>query len=223
MRCVTAVVSLFLACGCLHAQEGPDENQRVTTNVGTTISVPLNPSAQIVDIGWGLTTGIGYRVSGRQALVGEFMWNKLYPADGALQPVQVAFQKPQIAAYSNVFSLTANYRVESRGTVFTTYFIAGGGWYFRNASVRQQVPLGGGIPCAPAWIWWGYNCSAGTVTTSTARAGYAASSLGVNAGLGFTVRVGDGSHRLYIEPRYHYAPHKDINTQIIDVTIGLRY
>jgi hypothetical protein len=45
----------------------------------------------------------------------------------------------------------------------------------------------------------------------------------MNAGVGLTVRVGEGPYRLYTEARYHYAPTKDVTTQFIAVTVGIRY
>jgi len=44
-----------------------------------------------------------------------------------------------------------------------------------------------------------------------------------NAGVGFTIRVGEAPYRLYAEARYHYAPTKDVSTQFIAVTVGIRY
>ena len=47
--------------------------------------------------------------------------------------------------------------------------------------------------------------------------------FGANGGVGFTVRVGDAPWRMYVESRYHYAPTKNVNTQLIVTTIGIRY
>jgi hypothetical protein len=51
----------------------------------------------------------------------------------------------------------------------------------------------------------------------------ASSALGGNAGIGFTVRVGEEPYRFYIEPRYHYAPNENVRTQLLTVTVGFRY
>jgi hypothetical protein len=45
----------------------------------------------------------------------------------------------------------------------------------------------------------------------------------VNGGVGFTIRVGEAPYRFYVESRYHYAPTKNINTQLVAVTVGFRY
>jgi Outer membrane protein beta-barrel domain len=50
-----------------------------------------------------------------------------------------------------------------------------------------------------------------------------AGSLGGNAGIGFTVKTAEPSYRLYLEARYHYAPTRQIATQWVNVTFGIRY
>jgi hypothetical protein len=213
---------LLFACRAAHAQEDFGIEPKVNVNVGGIISAPLNPSARFVNIGWGMTTGTGYNLTLSHALFGEFMWNKLYPTTAALEPIESAFQKPRIAAYTNVFALTGNYRYEPHGTLHGIYFIAGGGWYHRNASVKDQVPIAG-VPCDPAWVWWGYSCKAGLVTTGLGSSRYSSDTLGVNGGFGLTVPLYESPYRFYIETRYHYAPSKVFNTQIIDIAVGFRY
>jgi hypothetical protein len=40
---------------------------------------PVNPSAQFVSIGWGLVAGAGYNFNKRNSVIGEIMWNRLFP------------------------------------------------------------------------------------------------------------------------------------------------
>jgi hypothetical protein len=47
--------------------------------------------------------------------------------------------------------------------------------------------------------------------------------FGVSGGVGFTARVGAAPYRVYAEARYHYAPTENISTQLITVTVGIRY
>jgi hypothetical protein len=61
------------------------------------------------------------------------------------------------------------------------------------------------------------------VTPNQTRGSYDSSVFGGNAGVGFTIKVADPSYRLYIEPRYHYAPTKNVTTSLIEVTVGIRY
>ena len=94
---------------------------------------------------------------------------------------------------SNLYVFSGNYRFELRGKAIGTYLIGGGGWYLRHSDLNQ------------------------TLMSSSSSA------FGANGGVGFTVRVGNAPWRMYIESRYHYAPTKNVNTQLIVTTIGIRY
>ena len=39
--------------------------------------------------------------------------------------------------------------------------------------------------------------------------------------MGFTIRINDEGYKFYVESRYHYAPTKNISTQLITITLGL--
>jgi hypothetical protein len=208
----------------IHAQKGPgNDDPDITSNLGFTIGAPLNPTARYVSAGWGLDAGAGYNFDRRNAVIGEFMWNWLTATNGALQPIRVALQSPNIDGHAELYALTANYRYELRGRKFGTYFIGGGGWYHRWTDLTKSTPTGSGITCDRAWLWWGYACSSGAVTANQVVGTSGENAFGLNGGIGFTIRVGEAPYRFYAESRYHYAPTKNINTQLISVTVGLRY
>jgi hypothetical protein len=128
-------------------------------------------------------------------------------------------------ASDNLYALTANYMYHISGRRYGGYIIAGGGWYYRFAKL-QNVTVAPGTVCQPAWDWWGYSCVNGFVTTSNVLARRGVSSGGINAGGGFTIRLGPGDSNLkyYIEARYHYSPQGGrVSTQIVPVSMGLRW
>lgn len=172
---------------------------------------------------WGLTGGAGYNISEHHSVIGEFMWSALYPSDSALQPIRVASNDNSIAGHGNLYAITGNYRFQFQHKRLGAYLIRGGGWYYRTIGLSQSVTSGSNVPCAPAWLWWGFTCSSGMVTPNQTPGGYDSAVLGGNAGVGFTVKVGEPSYRFYIEPRYHYAPTKNVTTQLLEVTLGIRY
>jgi len=47
--------------------------------------------------------------------------------------------------------------------------------------------------------------------------------FGGNIGIGFTARVAEEPYRLYVETRYHYAPTRNISTELVTVGVGIRY
>jgi hypothetical protein len=227
MKCIVRLtlicLVLFAAAGALRAQETSEDNPKFNTNLGLPISAPLNPTGRFAGPGTGVIYGAGYNFTRRHSVIGEFMWDWLNPGGAALTPIRVALQANDISGHSNLFALTGNYRFELRGKALGIYFISGGGWYVRKSSLTKLVATGSTITCTPVWLWWGYSCTSGIVTANQTLASSSSSALGANGGIGFTARVGDAPYRVYVESRYHYAPTRHINTQLIVATVGIRY
>lgn len=231
-RCIclaSAIAVLVMAsCGAIGqtypaGREDESEESRGNVHLGTPLVIPLNPTAQAVHLGFGLEVGGGFNFTRRHAAVGEFMWNNLLPTNEALAKLRVAFGKPNLDASSNLMALTGNYRYELRGRRLGTYFLGGGGLYYRSTSLSETVTSGSTITCTPTWEWYGFTCTSGTVTENQTVGSWSTSSAGANGGIGFTARVGDPPYRFYVQSRYHYAPNKRINTQLIDISFGIRY
>jgi len=214
---------LLAGAGMLAAQEETEENPRLNTNLGLPISVPLNPMGRFAGPGAGLVYGAGYNFNRRNSVTGEFLYDWLNPGGGAFTPIRAALQKNDISGHSDLYSLTANYRFELRGKSLGMYFIAGGGLYIRRSKLTKVVQNGTTTTCTSAWLYWGYTCTSGIVTVDQTLASASSSTMGANGGIGFTVRVGDAPYRMYVETRYHYAPTRNLNTQLVMATVGIRY
>ena len=212
------LISLLLSSVTMWAQdEEPNDNRKSNGNLGLPISVPLNPMGQFAQLGTGVIYGAGYNFTRRHAVIGEFMWDWLHPSVSALTGVA------NLNGHSNLYVLTGNYRFELRGKALGTYLIAGGGWYMRHSSLSTTVVTGNSITCTPTWLWWGATCTSGLVDSNQTLKSSSSSAFGANGGIGFTVRVGDAPWRVYVESRYHYAPTRHINTQLVTTTVGIRY
>jgi hypothetical protein len=207
----------------LNAQEDYGEDSRLNTNMAIPLTVPLNPLAKSVNFGLGTTVGAGYNMSRRNAIVVEFMWNRLFVSSQTLAPLRQALQDHSLNGHGNLYAFTANYRYELRGHSLGTYFIAGGGFYYRNAELSKQVVAGTATTCTREWLFWGFTCTSGIVSTDQTLASASSGTLGANGGIGFTVKVGEPRYRLYFEARYHYAPTSRINTQVVPITMGIRF
>ena len=123
---------------------------------------------------------------------------------------------------SDVYSVTGNYRFEIRGKKFGTYFIGGGGWYYRHNDLEHPAAVSSGASCTKALVWWGATCASGAVTSDQTLSSYGVNALGGTQGW-VTWKVNEPSYRFYVESRYHYAPTNNVNTQFVNCTIGIRY
>ena len=214
------IILLLVLCRVIRAQ---DDSDKINSNIGGAASFPVNPTSKFVKTSWGLVGGAGYNFSRHHSIIGEFMWSALYPSDSSLQPIRVALNDNTITGHSNLYALTGNYRYQWQGRRIGAYFIGGGGWYYRTLGFTKSVTSGNGIACTPAWVWWGFACDSGLVIANQTLGGYDSSVFGGNIGAGLTVKIGDSTYRIYIEPRYHYAPTKNVNTELVVITVGIRY
>lgn len=214
---------LLVSCSAAFPQDEGDDNPAGNVHLGMPLGAPLNPMARFSDFGLGISTGGGYNFTRKHGVIGEFMWMHLFVPGDALSTIRSTSQDPTISGRGELYSFTGNYRFELRGKSLGTYLIAGGGLYYRTAELSHKVVTGNGVKCEPVWNWWGFTCSSGFVTGDQTIAGSSSSALGVNGGIGFTARVSEAPYRVYVESRYHFAPTKSVNTQLVVLTVGIRY
>jgi hypothetical protein len=198
-------------------------NEHLNTNLAVNITAPTNPLSNFAKVGGGLVAGAGYNINKHHAFIGEFMWSRLGGSDAALANVRNALGIQDVHGHANLFTVTANYRLEFQGHTTGFYLIGGGGWYHRTASIQTHVATGSSISCTPTFLWWGFECSNGTVVSNQTLASTTVDSLGGNAGAGLTFKVAEPRYRFYIEARYHYSPSRTVKTEMIPVTIGIRF
>jgi Outer membrane protein beta-barrel domain len=222
---VAAIACLGLWASKVSGQS--DESQpfrRLTSNAGFSVSVPVSTAANYMTPGWGFIYGAGYNINKHHAFLGEATWNQLYASDRALEPIRVATENTAIKGHGNLFVLAANYRLQFEGRALGLYLLGGGGMYYRDASLSQQVATGRNtITCNQVWLWWGFTCSSGFVTQNQILAHTSSIAPGGSVGIGITIRVPDFPYRFYVETRYHYSANKIVHTQLIPITVGLRF
>jgi hypothetical protein len=192
----------------------------LTFHIGGGITTPLNQTARYAGTSGNFAAGVGYKMTKRSAMIGEFMWAGLPPNFSVLHPVNAPFGSV------NLYTLTANYRYDMdriHNSRFGLYAIVGGGWYYRYAKIDKNYVVPPGTACQPIYTWWGYSCDPnGFVFTQTVA--YKGTSVGgVNGGMGFTIGLGDSQWKFYTEARYHYAFNSTIPSTLIPVTFGIRF
>lgn len=196
---------------------------RLNSNAGVVVAAPLNQTATYTAMGWGAVYGAGYNFSKHHSIVGEVMWNSLWPNDTALAPIRAEAQNGSIHGHGNLVTLTSNYRLTFEGKVYGAYVIGGGGLYYRDVSLSQPISVGSSVSCSPPWLMWGVTCSSGIVTANQNLASSNSTVLGGNIGIGFTFKLPDSHYKLYVESRYHYAPTKGVHTQLVPISLGIRF
>jgi hypothetical protein len=225
MKTRTTLLLAVIAVGvaqCARAQD-PMTGSRLNTNFGMGVTAPLNPVAQFVGSSVDVVAGVGYNFDSHHSFVGQFMWNGLPPNRNAFRPIWVAAKARDISGSSSLMALTANYRFQMQGHVFGAYAIGGGGWYYRRAAISREIVVGAGTACAPNWLYWGYSCVSGTISEDQTLVSAGSSAFGANGGVGFTIRINDEGYKFYVESRYHYAPTKNISTQLVAITLGFSW
>ncbi len=181
----------------LHAQDDCVGACKINSNLAMVLNIPVTSTSDVADTGWGAVGGVGYNFKERDAIIGEFMWNRMYPSGTVLQPLQTApSQSSGLSGNSNPYALAGNYRYELRGRMIGTYLI-GGGWYFRKNWLFREVTSAPATVCTPAWLWWGFTRTSGAVTANQTVAGFA-------------VRVGEALYQLYPEARYRLFPNQGL-------------
>src|SRR5580765_3903438 len=124
---VRSILALVIGLGPLQrlqAQDDCGEVCKINSNLAMVLNLPVGSTSQVIGTGWGAVGGVGYNFNGRNALIGEFMWNRMYPSGGVLQPLQTAVsQSGSLNGNSNLYALTGNYRYEMRGRMLGTYLI----------------------------------------------------------------------------------------------------
>lgn len=227
MRCVRKVmltVVVLIAPSLVPMAQEIEVDNKLNSNIAFPVTVPVGSTSDFTHIGTGLVVGAGYNFTPHHAFVGEFMWNWLYPTEESLDPLRPATAKGDLNGHSNLFVLTANYRLEFRRRGVGTYLIAGAGYYYRNASRTEVVTPVAGTACTPVWRWWGFTCASGAVDVNQTSSSFPGGIFGGNAGFGLTFTIPKEPHyRVYIEARYHYAPGSTFDLRFIPISFGVRY
>ena len=217
------IVLSIIALGALCTPYLSAQDSKITTNLGMGLTVPVNPTGALIGSGVDVVVGAGYNFNKYHSLIGQFMWAGLPANRDAFRPIWLVANRRDISGSSNLFALTANYRFRLQGKTFGAYLIAGGGMYYRRASLSREVPVGTTTVCSPTWLWWGYTCVNGIVSEDQTLINANSTAFGGNGGAGFTIRINEEGYKFYWEARYHYAPTKNISTQLITLTFGFAW
>jgi Outer membrane protein beta-barrel domain len=220
---IRVLALLGLLTGVCDLRLQAQEESKLNTSLGVGVSVPVNPTGRLAGVSVNTVVGAGYNFDKHHSLIGEFMYSNLPPSGDAIRPISLVTQVKGLSGSGSLFTLTGNYRFTVERKVVGAYVIGGGGLYYRLAELSKPIVVGTGTVCSPSWQWWGYTCVAGNVSQDETLVSSGSAAFGGNAGVGLTFRVSEEGYKVFVESRYHYAPNKNIATQLITITIGIRW
>jgi len=208
------LASMSLLCALLVAQ---GYSQTYNFNIGSGPGFPLGLTNTFANISYNFVTGGGVNVSPHIKINAEFMFHGI--------PVQkrIVDQLSLSDVKGRFYALTGNLLVGAPiGRGRTVYAIGGGGWYRRTLIAKQTIFQAGTV-CSPYWSWWGEDCVNGIFATDVTVGSRTLSAPGFNVGGGLTHQLGDSPAHVYLEVRYHLAYTRNVHTEVLPLTIGIRF
>jgi hypothetical protein len=221
LGCVIVALGPAQARGEAYPQEtgvtGP-----LVWNVGGTLLVPLDESADRVDIGGGFAVGLTFnpRILYGVQLEYGLSWASLKTGELA----NAGVVGDSMLQYFNLNGVVRPFRA-GRAVL---YLLGGGGLYYRAADVVRID----GVAVAPYCDPFLFYCSAVPVTTGSVIGSRSSWDWGLDAGVGLAFGVG-GPVRVYLEARYHYifgptftaagGQERTADGQYLPITLGARF
>ncbi len=203
----------LLALTCLAAVPALTQ-PRFTGYVGGGPSFPLNPIGTRLDNGWNISAGAG--VTGRWAGINlNFMFNDFGINQNALNQVQAPNGSTRIWAFTldPVIHLTPS---ESSPVDF--YVTGGGGIYHRTIEFTQPA-----VATVTVFDpWWGIVYPA-NILTNQVIGSFGVYKGGVDGGAGVAFRLGQSHAKLFAEAKFHHMFTNRVDTNLIPLTVGIRW
>jgi len=98
------------------------------------------------------------------------------------------------------------------------YITGGYGWYRRTVELTRPTTATVSI-FDPFWgVFYPAQVSANEILSS-----YTVNKGGWNAGAGMDFKFGDSRAKLFAEARYHYIPTRPVATELLPITVGIRW
>lgn len=208
-NCLIVLVSTFVVL--------PAFPQGFNFDIGMGPGFPIGKTNNLANPSYNFVVGGGVNLHSHFKLSSEFMFHGLPVSDDTAQLLTVSEVKGRL------YALTANLIVGSSiGGEKSVYLIGGGGWYRRTLELRQTV-LQAGSKCAPLWEWWNVQCVNGIFADDITVGSRTSSAGGFDIGGGLAFRLGDSGANFYTEIRYHRAFTRNVETEVLPVTFGVRW
>jgi hypothetical protein len=183
-----------------------------TGYVGAGPSVPINPIGSRLDPGWNISAGAG--VSGRYVgVMLDFMYNDLGINSNSLAQYGAPGGSTRVWA----FTLDPVVHLAPREGPVDFYITGGGGIYHRT--VEFTAPA---IATVTAFDPW-FGFFPVNIATNQVIGSYGVYKAGVDGGAGVSFKLGSSHLKAFAEARFHHMFTNRVDTNLLPVTIGLRW
>ena len=187
---------------------------RFTGFAGAGFSEPINPIGAHLDNGWNVSAGAGI-ADKNVGLMLDFMFNDFGINSNTLSQVGAPNGSTRIWAFT--LDPIVHLNPHPEGPV-DFYITGGGGVYHRTVEYTQPAIVT--ITAFDPWfgVFFPANVAANQVIGS-----YGLTKPGVDGGAGVSFKIGPGSLKLFAEARFHHMFTNAAGTNILPVTIGVRW
>ncbi len=205
-------IAFLLSFCCLASFPASAQFSRFTGYVGGGFTPAVNPIGSRLDTGWNISAGAGMNANHHFGLMLDFTFNDLGINQTSLQQAQAPGGSVRVWG----FTLDPIVHLTQEGPV-DVYVTGGGGIYNRTVEYTQPS-IGTGTFFDP---WFGFYPAA--FQTTQVIGSFSQYKGGINGGVGFSVKLGQSRTKLFAEARYHHVFTRNVETDILPVSFGLRW
>ena len=205
-------LTVLLSVLCLGSLPVCAQFSRFTGFVGAGVTAPVNPIASRLNLGWNASGGAGINFNHHFGVMLDFTFNEM----GINSTSLLQAQAPGGSVRTWGFTLDPIVHVTQEGPV-DVYVTGGGGIYKRTVEYTQPA-IGTTTVFDP---WFGFYPAA--FTTNEVIGSFGQYKGGINGGAGVSVHLRNTKAKLFAEARYHHIFTRNVPTDIIPVTFGVRW
>lgn len=175
---------------------------------GVGFTAPAGGTSTQIDYGYHFLGGFGIKEGRYLATIAEFQYEHANLTGAELSSQQAP------DGHRTVLSLTLNQKINLSGGPTHAYIIGGGGYYHQTTTLTEPGPP---PICDP---FTGFCTGGGDIILAQDST----DQLGANVGAGFEHRISHYSNaKLFAEARYTFLDTPGHSTQLVPVTLGIRF
>ena len=197
---------------CVTICQAQDEH-KWTVEGGGGVSPLVGDISGRLDTGWHVMFGAGYNFTRHFTVTGDFMYNGFGVSRRVLNEANVP------DGNAHMWSLTANPKLRVNPDWKIDPYAVGGIGYYRRVVEFTQPTLVPTLIFDPFFgIFFNTLIPADQVIGTITRDG-----MGGSIGGGVDIKLGSSGMKLFTEIRYHHANTGSVDTQMVPITVGIRW